>query len=125
MLDLLGSSQDSCNRLSRRGFLHLGALGVGGLTLADVLRLRARGATGTPAPAKSVIMLVLSGGPSHIDTYDPKPDSPVEFRGEFRSIRTRLPGLDLCEHLPLQAKIADRFTVIRGLKFRGKHDPYE
>src|SRR4051812_19743353 len=106
MLGILASSQGSCDRLGRRDVLHLGALAVGGLTLADVLRLRASGAPGAPTPAKSVIMLCLSGGPSHIDTYDPKPNAPVEFRGEFRTIRTRLPGLDLCEHMPLQAKIA-------------------
>jgi hypothetical protein len=70
-------------------------------------------------------MLCLSGGPSHIDTYDLKPSAPEEYRGEFRPIRTNLPGLDLCEHMPMQAKIADKFTVLRGLKFRGKHDPYE
>src|SRR4051794_21537787 len=95
---------------SRRDFLRLGALGVGGATLADVLRGRARGATPAAAPAKSVIMVCLTGGPSHIDTYDPKPGAPVDFRGEFRTIRTNLPGLDLCEHLPLQAKIADKMT---------------
>lgn len=125
MLTLWGSNRRCCDRLSRRDFLRVGALGVGGLTLADVLRLRARGTTATEAPARSVIMVCLTGGPSHIDTYDPKPGAPVEFRGEFQTIRTNLPGLDLCEHLPLQAKIADKLTVIRGLKFRGKHDPYE
>src|SRR6478609_3825358 len=105
MLSIYGSS--------RRRFLRVGALGLGGLTLAELLRLRAQGATPAAVPMKSVIMLCLTGGPSHIDTYDPKPGAPVEFRGEFRPIRTRVPGLDLCEHLPLQAKIADKFTVLR------------
>jgi uncharacterized protein (DUF1501 family) len=109
----------------RRDLLRIGALGVGGLTLADVLRLRAKAASDTETPPKSVIMVCLTGGPSHIDTYDPKPDAPVEFRGEFQTIRSNVPGLDLCEHLPLQAKIADKLAVVRGLKFRGKHDPYE
>jgi hypothetical protein len=117
MLTIAGSS--------RRDFLRVGALGVGSVTLADVLRARVRGSADAAAPPKSVIMVCLTGGPSHIDTYDPKPASPVEFRGEFRTIRTKLPGLDLCEHLPLQAAIADKLTVVRGLKFRGKHDPYE
>src|SRR6185295_16076155 len=57
--------------------------------------------------------------------YDPKPDAPVEFRGEFRTIRSNVPGLDLCEYLPLQAQLAHRLAVVRGLRFRGKHDPYE
>src|SRR5438874_2117801 len=107
-------------RPHRRDLLRVGALGIGGLTLADVLRLRARGAAATAAPAGSVIMVCLTGGPSHIDTYDPKPDAPAEFRGEFRAIRTAVPGLDLCEHLPLQARIADKLAVVRGLRFRGK-----
>src|SRR4051812_14166524 len=92
---------------SRREVLRLGALGLGGVTLSDVLRLRA--AAGTPgAPPKSVIMIYLPGGPSHIDMYDLKPDAPAEFRGEFRPIASRLPGLKICEHLPLQAGIADK-----------------
>ena len=108
--------------LHRREFLQIGALGLGGLTLADVLRLEAHGAAAT---AKSVIMVYLPGGPSHIDMYDPKPDAPVEFRGEFGTIPTKVPGLDFCEHMPLQAQIADKLSVIRGIKFKGRHDPYE
>lgn len=109
----------------RREFLQIGGLGLGGLTLADVLRLAARGEQGPAAPAKSVIMVYLPGGPSHIDMYDPKPAAPVEFRGEFGTIRTKVPGLDFCEHLPLQAQIADKLSVVRGMKFLGRHDPYE
>jgi hypothetical protein len=112
-------------RMHRRDLLRIGVLGVGGLTLADVLRLRSQGAPGRAVPARSVIMVCLTGGPSHIDTYDPKPAAPVEFRGEFRTIHSNVPGLDLCEHLPLQAQIADRLAVVRGVRFRGKHDPYE
>ena len=108
--------------LHRREFLQIGALGLGGLSLADALRLEAHGAAST---AKSVIMVYLPGGPSHIDMYDPKPDAPVEFRGEFGTIRTKVPGLDFCELLPLQAQIADKLSVIRGIKFKGRHDPYE
>lgn len=113
------------HHVNRREFLRIGALGLGGLTLADVLRLQAHERKGATATARSVIMVCLPGGPSHIDMYDPKPDAPVEFRGEFGTIRTRVPGLDFCEHLPLQAKIADKLSVIRGIKFKGKHDPYE
>ncbi len=113
------------NGRNRREFLQIGALGLGGLTLADVLRLEAHGGKGAAATAKSVIMVCLPGGPSHIDMYDPKPDAPVEFRGEFASIRTKIPGLNFCEHMPLQAQIADKLSVIRGIKFQGRHDPYE
>lgn len=108
--------------LNRREFLQIGALGLGGLSLADVLRREAHGAAVT---AKSVIMVYLPGGPSHIDMYDPKPDAPVEFRGEFGTIPTKVSGLDFCEHMPLQAQIADKLSVIRGIKFKGRHDPYE
>lgn len=108
----------------RREFLQIGALGLSGLSLSDVLRLKAHG-TGASTTPKSVIMVCLPGGPSHIDMYDPKPDAPVEFRGEFAAIRTKVPGLNFCEHMPLQAQIADKFSVIRGIKFLGRHDPYE
>jgi hypothetical protein len=109
---------------NRRTFLQIGALGFGGLTLADVLR--SQGVAGsTGRAAKSVIMIYLPGGPSHIDMYDMKPEAPAEFRGEFSPIRTNLPGLELCEHMPLQAQIADRFSVIRGMKWLGRHDGYE
>lgn len=111
--------------LNRREFLQIGALGLGGLNLADVLRLKAHGGNSSAATAKSVIMVYLPGGPSHIDMYDPKPDAPMEFRGEFGTIPTKVPGLDFCEHMPLQAQIADKLSVIRGIKFKGRHDPYE
>src|SRR5262245_25520466 len=102
--------------LSRRGFLTVGGLFVGGLTLADLLCLRARGAADS-RHARSVIMVYLNGGPSHIDTYDPKPDAPIEFRGEFRPIKTNVNGMLISEHLPLHAKIADRFAIVRNMKF--------
>ena len=102
---------------SRRDFLKVGALGVGGLSLADVLRLRA---TATEAPRrrpKSVIMIVLAGGPSHIDMYDLKPDAPVEYRGEFNPIRTNVAGFDICEHMPRQATIADKLALVRTVQY--------
>lgn len=111
--------------LDRREFLRIGSLGLGGLTLADVLQLRAQAAPSTATTAKSVIMVYLPGGPSHIDMYDPKPDAPAEYRGEFETIPTVVPSLNFCELMPLQAQIADKFSVIRGMKFLGRHDPYE
>jgi len=115
MLRLGGSRHRFCDGISRRQFLEVGALGVAGLTLADLLRLRA--AAGGRSSAKSVIMLVLTGGPSHIDMYDLKPDAPAEYRGEFQPIRTVVPGFDMCEHMPLQAKIAGKLALVRSLTF--------
>src|SRR5262245_61371325 len=110
---------------SRRDVLRLGALAVGGLSLPDLLRQRAQGSVAKNPRGKSVIMVYLPGGPSHIDTYDMKPDAPAEYRGEFRLIRTRVAGLDICELMPRQAQLADRFAVVRGLQTRGHHDPTE
>ncbi|MGH8247779.1 MAG: DUF1501 domain-containing protein, partial [Gammaproteobacteria bacterium] len=98
--------------MSRRGFLKAGGLALGGLALSDFLRLKAEGAV-TQARGKSVIMICLGGGPSHVDTYDMKPEAPAEVRGEFRPIKTKVPGMRLCELLPRQAKIADKFAVVR------------
>src|SRR5262245_9980544 len=101
------------DRVSRRELLRLGSLGLGGLTLADLLKLRGKAASGS---MKSVIMIHLPGGPSHIDMYDLKPDAPAEFRGEFKPIRTSVPGFDICEHFPLQAQVADQLALVRNLQ---------
>ncbi len=106
-----------CDGLSRRDFLTAGALGVGGLTLADLLRLRARGAVRPERSHRSVIMVLLRGGPSHIDTYDPKPSAPVEIRGPFKPLRTNVPGVHYTELLPLQARLAGRLAVVRNMLF--------
>src|SRR5438874_13455539 len=97
MLNLWGSSYRVCDGINRRDFLRVGALGIGGLTMGDVLRLRAQGPNPTASAPKAVIMVYLPGGPSHIDMYDLKPEAPQEFRGEFRPIRTNVPGLARCE----------------------------
>ncbi len=116
MLTFWGAKQARlCDGLTRRDFLRVGALGMGGLTLADLLRCRSQASP--PARPKSVIMVLLDGGPSHIDLYDMKPNAPVEFRGEFKPIHTNVPGVDICELLPLQAKIADKMAILRGVKF--------
>src|SRR5215467_378305 len=98
------------NRPDRREFLRLGALGLGGLTLADLLRHEARGNTGRRP--KSVIYIVLNGGPSHIDMYDLKPDAPEEYRGPFKPIATRLTGVRICELMPLQADMMDQLALL-------------
>ena len=114
-------SGTTCDGVSRRNFLRLGGLCLGGLSLADVLKCRA---AAPKAPAKAVIMVWLEGGPSHIDTYDLKPNAPAEIRGEFKPIRTAVPGMDLCELLPQQAKIADQLAVIRNMAFQNNdHRP--
>jgi len=103
-----------CRGLTRRNFLKVGGLGLGGLSLAELLRLKAQGAVNPRASSKAVIYVYLWGGPSHIDTYDMKPDAPVEIRGEFNPIRTNVPGFDICELLPLQAQIADKLALVRN-----------
>src|SRR5246127_4516016 len=117
MLTIWGSKERFCDGLTRRNFLQIGAFGAG-LTLADMLRLRA---TAAPSPAtmpsstKSAIMIYLPGGPSHMDMYDLKPDAPTEFRGEFKPIATNVPGVQICEHFPLQAKMWDKLAAIRSI----------
>lgn len=103
-----------CDGLRRRDFLRVGALGVAGLGLADYLRLSEAGAVESHK-ATSAIFLNLTGGPSHIDTFDMKPDAPAEYRGEFRPIATNVPGMSFCEHLPKLARCADKFTLLRGV----------
>src|ERR1019366_3073045 len=100
--------------ISRRSFLTLGTLGVAGLSLGDVLRLRASEGR-TAAPENSVIFIWLAGGPPHLDMYDMKPDAPEEYRGQFRPIRTNVPGIDVCELMPLHARCADKYTLIRSI----------
>src|SRR5262249_22425310 len=100
---------------SRRQFLQLGALGATSVTLADLLRLQAHAKATAQARPKSLIYVVLDGGPSHIDMYDMKPDAPAEYRGPFKPIRTRLPGVQICEHMPLQAQLLDRVALLRGV----------
>lgn len=106
----------SSRRLGRRSFLQVGALGIGGLTLANLLQLRAQGAQRSQSQ-KSVIMVYLHGGPPHMDMFDMKPDAPAEIRGEFRPIPTNVPGLEVCELMPKLATVADKLSVIRNLTF--------
>jgi hypothetical protein len=111
---------------SRRNLLKAGLAGLAGLSLPGLLRRQAEAtAAGRRTPTgKSIILLWLTGGPSHIDTFDPKPGRPIENRGPFGVIRTRLPGVLLCEHLPRLADLLDRFTLIRSVDARhSNHEP--
>lgn len=113
MLDFtLGSTTTPCDGVSRRSFLRAGSLAIGGVSLAGMLQRQAL--AGTTTPRKSVILIWQAGGPSHLDMYDLKPTAPAEYRGEFKPIPTNVPGVDIGEHCPLQAKIWDKLAVVRS-----------
>jgi hypothetical protein len=115
MLDIYSSGHMTCDGVRRRDFIRVGSLGIGGLTLPNLLRQQAAAKdAGKPVSRKSVILVWLAGGPSHIDMYDLKPDAPSDIRGEFKPIATNVPGVEISEHLPLQAKIMDKLAVVRS-----------
>lgn len=99
--------------INRRGFMQVGALALGGLTLPEILA--AKEASGSSGSDTSVIMLYQHGGASQLETYDLKPEAPSSYRSVFNPIPTNVSGLDICEHFPLQAKLADRFSIVRSL----------
>jgi len=108
----------NCSGMRRRDFLQVGLGGMLGLGMADALRLQAKSAAaGVPTPGRPVncILIWLDGGPSHYETFDPKPDAPSEIRGSFQTIPTAVPGVRFSEAVPELAKIADRFTVVRSI----------
>jgi hypothetical protein len=112
MLDLITGNASDCSHLSRRQFLRVGGLSAFGLTLPQFLAAK-------PQAAKNMncILLWMQGGPSHHETFDPKPEAPAEIRGEFGTVPTTLSGIRISEHLPLLAKQTDKYSIIRG------HDP--
>jgi uncharacterized protein (DUF1501 family) len=103
-----------CDGLTRRDFLRAGALSAGavGLSLADLARLEAASSRSRDV---NCILLFLVGGPGHLDTWDLKPDAPAEVRGPFRPVRTNVPGVEVCEHFPLMATVADRYALVRSV----------
>ncbi len=103
-----------CDGVRRRDFLRVGVLGMTGLGLADYLRMTEAGEV-RGGKATSAIFINLGGGPSHIDTFDMKPEAPEDYRGEFRPIATNVPGIAICEHLPRLARCADKFALLRGV----------
>ena len=123
MLSITGSSQSShCDRLSRRSFLRIGSLGMGtGICLSDLLQ------AGVDTPAsKSVIMVYLCGGPTQFETFDPKPNAPVEIRGSFQPTQTTVPGVQFCELLPKLAAMNDKFSIIRSIVgMENRHESFQ
>jgi len=109
----VGRSRPYCDGVSRRSFLKLGAMTLGGLTLADLYRAEARAGIGSSN--KAIINVHLNGGPSHQDMFDLKPEAAAEFRGEFSPISTNVEGMQICEHFPQLAKMADKYAIIRSL----------
>ncbi len=105
MLTIPGPRSRFCDGMSRRSWLQIGGLALGGLTLPEILR--GESASGVRNRAKGIIMVLLPGGPSHLDMYDLKPDAPSEIRGEFRPIATNVPGIDICELMPRLAGMAE------------------
>lgn len=120
MLSWYGKKHNFCDGVGRRDFFKIGALAMGGLTLPGLLR--AENLAGPKATRKNVINIFLSGGPSHMDTFDLKPNAPKEFRGDFDPIATNVPGFEICQHMPLLAQTADKITAIRSIV--GMHDEH-
>jgi hypothetical protein len=124
MLSVHGPRIRHCDGLSRREVLRIGGLALGGLSLPQLLR--AERTAGAERLHKSVIMVFLTGGPPHQDMVDLKPESPSEYRGEFSPISTSVPGIQICEHLPLLARRMDRLAVIRSLVgSEGRHAAFQ
>lgn len=116
-------NRDGTGPIPRRRFLRLGVGGLGGLTLSNLFRMRAEAATGSSEKNTALLVVWLHGGASHLETYDPKPLAPSEYRGPYSPISTSVPGTQLCELLPRQARLAHRFTLLRSLAHTGPcHD---
>jgi hypothetical protein len=115
MLDLATREFRPSIGWTRRRMLRVGFLGLGGLSLADLLRLEAQAASAKPKKETAVILLWVHGGPSHLETYDLKPNAPPEVRGPFKPRQTKVPGLEVCELLPHHARLADKLTLLRSV----------
>jgi hypothetical protein len=105
--------------ITRRSFLQVGSAGLAGLFLPNMLRLDAQGSLADrPSPIRNCITIFLVGSPGHLDTWDMKPDAPAEVRGAFRPISTNVPGIQICEHFPLMARMMNKVALIRSLHHR-------
>lgn len=115
MLNLIGRPFACCDGVSRRELIRVGGLGVFGLSLAGLLRARAAAAKGAERRSAAVIFVELAGGPTHIETYDPKPNAPIEYRGPLGTIATNLAGVQFSELMVQQARIMDKLAVLRAV----------
>src|SRR5438093_1771806 len=113
MLTILGQENRFCDGLSRRNFLKIGGLALGGLSMPEILRAESR--KGLGGSQKAIIMVFLPGGPPHQDMFDLKPDAPSEIRGEFKPIPTNVAGIEICEHFPRLARMMDKLVVLRTM----------
>lgn len=126
MFTICGSRARYCDGVSRRNFLRVGAAGLGGLTLADFLRADDSQQRDPSYTKKSIINVYLAGGPSHMDTFDLKPEAPKEFRGEFKPIDTNVTGIQICEHMPNLAAMMDKLAIVRSLTgLYEEHSPHQ
>jgi Protein of unknown function (DUF1501) len=127
MLNILGRpdrNRTHCDGLSRRGFLKIGGMAAGGLSLAQLLEAEAKAGVGSSH--RAIINIFLPGGPSHLDMFDLKPEAPSEIRGEFMPIKTNVPGMEVCELFPRLATMADKFAIIRSVVgSEGGHDCFQ
>jgi len=117
------STHKNCRGITRRDCVKLGLGALAGAGLSDMLRLKAAASAGsTAAAARSVILIWMDGGPTHYETFDPKPGAPAEFRGEYSAVRTRVPGIQYSEHMQRLAAIADKTALIRSIRHdQGNH----
>src|SRR5262244_3289175 len=115
MISLDGKGIRCCDGISRRELIRIGGLGAAGLLLPDLLRAQPAPGPGKFGAAKRCILLFMSGGPPQQDTFDLKPDASGDARGEFRPIKTNVPGIEISEHFPMLARIADKYAVIRSV----------
>ena len=111
MLTIYGQGRRMCDGMSRRNFIQIGALGMGGLTMPQLLQAEKQ--SGLGRSDKAIIMIYMPGGPPHQDMYEIKPDAPSEIRGEFQAIKTNVPGIHICEHLPRLARTMDKLVLVR------------
>ena len=124
MLSIHGKHERFCDGVSRRHFFRIGAAGVAGLGLADILRADAL--AGPTAARRAIINIYLPGGPSHMDLFDIKTEAPAEFRGEFQAIDTSVPGVRICEHLPRLAGLMHKLVAIRSIAdMANEHSSYQ
>src|SRR5476651_1052250 len=123
MLTLTSGKSRFCDGVTRRSFLRIGALAMGGLTLPSILQAEQQAGTRSH---KAIIMVYLSGGLSHHDSFDMKPDAPDEIRGEFKPIATRVPGIQISEYLPRLAGMMDKLAVVRSIVgLRDEHSSFQ